>query len=324
MDTWGQQIMLTLFASDIHIGEHRRIADTESALKFLFDTIVQKQPHYTVLLGDIFDKRKPTPKELQVFNKFVSSVKSYSKLIVLEGNHDVDRDISTLTYFKDLSVTGVQVVRPPFIFGRFYLGHEHINGAQVGDGFTLSGGKSLDDIVKKHPTCQVFAFGDFHKPQILRESPLCFYAGSLIKTTFAEKNDTKFLWLFDDITLIEKIEVPGRVMMQYDIKVKEGDTFREPWLDTGADQLIDGALVKVVFSGTKTALLQINEDALRGILSKVKELRIEYNVLDKSKPRNEKINETASNKSVLKEYFSDKDIKYKDEIIKAGEELLNE
>ena len=317
--------MSTLFASDLHISEQRRLPDTEAALDFLVNTIIQKQPHYTVLLGDIFDKRKPTPMELRVFNKFLCKIKDRTEVIILEGNHDIDRDISTLSYLQDLNVTGVLVVRPPYEFGSFYLGHEHINGAQVGDGFTLSGGKSLDDIISKHPQCKVFAFGDFHKPQILHESPLCFYAGSMVKTTFAEKNDTKFLWLFDnDIRLVEKIEIPGRNMIQYDVKVKEGDTFSEPWFDAGADQLLDDALVKVVFSGTNTALKQINEDALREVLSKVKELRVEYVVLDRSKPRNENINESVSSKNALKEFFDDKEVEYKEEIIRAGEELLHE
>ncbi len=319
--------MSTLFASDLHISEQRRLPDTEAALDFLVNTIIQKQPEYLVLLGDIFDKRKPTPLELQVFNKFLYRVRGHSEIIVLEGNHDIDRDISTLSYLQDLTVPGVNVVRPPYVFGSFYLGHEHINGAQVGDGFTLSGGKSLDDIIAKYPLCKVFAFGDFHKPQVLREAPFCFYAGSLIKTTFAEKNDKKFLWLFDDTVLIDKIEVVGRNMIQYDVMILENEDRKPLWGTPEAKELLNGALVKIVYSGTKGALAQVEEDSVKRYLIDnlhVQELRIEYRITDNSKPRNEHINESVSNNNALKEFFNDKDTEYKEEIIKAGEELLNE
>ena len=304
--------MKLVFVSDIHIGEHKRLEDTKAALDFVTATAAQVQPTHLIILGDVFDKRKPTPRELRTFNKWLLDIRAEvsAHVLVLEGNHDQDRDISTLTYLQDLSVDRVRVVKPPFVFDKFYLGHEHVDGAIADNGIALTGGRKLDDIINAHPQCLVFAFGDFHRPQILRdtressEKPvLAFYAGSLTKTSFGERDDVKKLWVFENTELLKTIDIPSRKMIQYDIHMVEDMDGQAPWIG----DILDGALVKVVYHGSKSALAGVDTTSVKDYLihkKTVKELRILFDVINDAKPRNEKINESAEDEDIIVEYFS--------------------
>jgi len=323
--------MKYLFCADIHINEFKRLDDTKKALDFVLKIAHKEAVGYVVLLGDVFDKRKPTPTELRVLNNWLMYFwwPMSIEILILEGNHDIDRDVSSLSYLKDLEVEGVKVVRPPHVFNEFYLGHEHVNGAVADNGIVLSGGKSLDDIILKHPECKVFAFGDFHKPQVLKKDPFSFYAGSITKTNFSERDDEKRLWLFEGTNLVKTIPIPTRLMFQFDVEVKENTPYNYlPF--TGVDKKqIRGSSIKLVYKGTKAALRQIRGDInrIKEILldeEKVAELKIVYETTDRSKPRNENINESVTEQQALEEYFKDKDVKNKQQIIKKGLELINE
>jgi hypothetical protein len=112
-------------------------------------------------------------------------------------------------------------------------------------------------------------------------------------------------------------------MYQFDIKLQEDIDKFVPWSEF--DQYLLGAIVKIVYSGTKKALSQVNESSVKNLLIgrlEVKELKITYQVTDKSKPRNENMNESRSDKALLEEYF--KDNPNKEQIVKVGLELIKE
>ncbi len=324
--------MKILMGSDFHINEHKRLDDAVDALDQTLQHAEKLRPDRFVCLGDVFDKRRPTPKEIQTVNRWLMSLKEYvGKIILLEGNHDQDNGISALSYLQDLKVSCVDIIAPPTIANfdghLFYLGHEHIDGAEADNGIKLSGGASLKKIMKDNDQCEVFAFGHFHKPQILEEQPLAFYAGSIYNKTFGEQNDEKRLWLFEDGKLIRTMPLRTRPMLQYDIVVRENIDENSPWEGMGWKDKIEGALIKIVYTGTKTALRQINEDGLKETFLKkyqAKELTIIYNVVDKSQPRNKKVSEGITEKQALEEYFRNRDIKNKKETIEYGLALIKE
>lgn len=324
--------MRLLIASDIHISEHRYLEDVQASLEFLARTVVDESIDEVVLLGDIFDRRVPTPRELRVFNEWLWWVVNncQATVVVLEGNHDVDRDISSISYLSDLCISGVRVFRPPHVIGHFYFGHEHVSGAKADNGVALSGGKNLDDIISKNPDCQVFAFGDFHMPQVLKESPLCFYSGSIAKLSFAERGDRKRAWIFgcDEYHKNPKLEkeviIPTRPMLQYDVLTVEGDDRKPPWENVD----ITDSRVKIIYSGTRGALSEINEAGVKSslLVRGAKSVRIVYNVTDKSKPRNENITECVSEEQALREFLKTKpgsDISV-DRVVGVGLELLKQ
>jgi DNA repair exonuclease SbcCD nuclease subunit len=188
-----------LITADWHINESRRLDDTIKLLDFIRKETNFLHPDGLIVLGDIFDKRKPSPKELQVLNQWIQGINTMdTQIILLEGNHDQDNIISSLTYLDDLEISGVKIVKSPYKLNSLYLGHEQIIGATSDNGFIFEEGISYEDLVKNNPDTKLFAFGHIHKPQILLADPKVLYAGSIDRISFSEKDDIKRLWLWDD------------------------------------------------------------------------------------------------------------------------------
>lgn len=296
--------VLTVIAADLHISEDRRYADTANLLMYILEQISRVLPKYFIILGDIFDKRRPSPRELRLLNKWLlQMLERVENVILLEGNHDLDRDVSALSYLQDLVVPGVQIVRPPFKLNGFYFDHLQLVGALADNGIALNEGKVLSKVIEDNPDCHTFAFGHLHKPQVLQEKPLAFYAGSLDKISFAEVDDKKRLWVFDGDELQSCIDLPTRPMYQYNQQVVEGVDLETPWNNID----VSGAMIKIVFSGTREVLktvdsARIHKDLVdRGVFS----LKIVFDVTNKSVPRNEIINESVTEQAALEEYFKD-------------------
>lgn len=277
--------------------------DTANLLHHAIGEIGRASPDYLVILGDIFDKRRPTPRELRLLNRWLLAVRDCvtEGIILLEGNHDLDREISALSYLQDLATSKVTIVRPPFKLQGFYFDHAQVLGAMADNGFQMGEGRPLAGIIEQNSDCHTFAFGHLHKPQFLQEKPLAFYAGSLDKVSFSEAEDEKRLWVFKDSVLESYIYLPTRPMYQFNLDVTETETSMSPWAATD----VTGAMVKLVFSGTREALKGIDTAQLHNLLVSrgVFSLKIVCNVTDKSVPRNEIINESVSEQAALEEYF---------------------
>ena len=317
--------MKILVTSDLHINESKRFEDTQIVLSAIVEQVKKLKPDHVFVLGDIFDKRRPTPIEMRCLNHWLLDIRNQVKeVVLLEGNHDQDRDISSLSYLADLRIQGVRVVNPPYKAYGFYLGHEQINGALADNGLELSGGKSMTDLIQENPDVSVFAFGHFHQPQILSKNPLVFYAGSIVNKTFAERGHTKVTWLFNQTDFTAKeYALPNRKMYQFVVDLDADREVTIPWLSTD----LSGCLVKIIFSGTASDLKRVDKDKIMK-LKEQKQLHtlvVEYNVTDKVQARNEKINEAATEETVLREYFSSKDLdkNVKEDIVTKGLELIS-
>ena len=296
--------MKLVVGADFHISEDRRYPDTANLLHYIIGEVGRISPNYLVILGDIFDKRRPTPRELRLLNRWLLAIRDcvMDGIILLEGNHDLDRDISAVSYLQDLATSKVAIVRPPFKLGGFYFDHAQLIGAVADNGICMNEGKSLETIMTANTDCHTFAFGHLHKPQILQEKPLAFYAGSLDKITFAEATDEKRLWVFIDSKLEETTILPTRPMYQFNLDATETEVSLPSW--SGID--LKGALVKVVFSGPRLALKTIDTALLHKHLSVEKgafSLKVIFTVTDKSLARNAIINESVSEQAALEEYF---------------------
>jgi len=268
--------MKIFICSDLHINEAKRFEDTQVVLSAIVEQVKNLKPDHVFVLGDIFDKRRPTPIEMRCLNHWLLDIRNQVKeVILLEGNHDQDRGISSLSYLSDLRIKGIRVVNPPYKAYGFYLGHEQINGAVADNGLELSGGKSMTELIKSNPDVSVFAFGHFHKPQILKKLPLIFYAGSIVNKTFAERDDTKVTWLFNqtDFTATEH-KLPNRSMYQFVINLDGDKEVNVPWLSKN----LSGSLVKIVFSGTASDLKQVNKETIM----KLKESKGIYQFINSS------------------------------------------
>lgn len=317
--------MKIFVTSDLHINESKRFEDTQVVLSAIVEQVKKLKPDHVFVLGDIFDKRRPTPIEMRCLNHWLLDIRNQVKeVVLLEGNHDQDRGISSLSYLSDLRIKGIRVVNPPYKAFGFYLGHEQVNGAIADNGIELSGGMSMEELIKENPDVSVFAFGHFHKPQILKKTPLVFYAGSIVNKTFAERDHTKITWLFDqsDFTATEH-SLPNRKMYQFVINLDADTEINVPWLTKN----LVGSLVKIVFSGTALALKRVDKEKIMKLKEQkeIYKLLVEYNVTDKTKVRNEKINEEVTEETALREYFNAKDLDKgtREDIITKGLELIS-
>jgi DNA repair exonuclease SbcCD nuclease subunit len=314
--------MRILFTADFHIDESKRLEDTKKSLDFIAEFLSKENISYLVILGDIFNKRKPSPIEMRVFNQWVMKIcDEVDNIIIIEGNHDLDKNISAVSYLEDLMVEKLTIYRPPVvILDKFYLGHEQIDSAVADNGIPLLGGIILDNIVETNPSCEVFAFGHFHKPQILKKEPLCFYAGSINPRTFSERDDKKCLWLFEDTQLIKQIELPTRKMHQITVDLVEN--VHNAW-DFEPEK---GSLIKIIYRGTKVALQSVDEDNVVKYLKSAgaESVFICYDVLDATTSRNENLTESISDATALSEYFKNRDLdsKLKKQVIKTGLEII--
>lgn len=323
--------MKILLSSDYHINEDKRFSDTSTILEYIYQKTVEVNPDYFVCLGDVFDKRRPTPKEMKVLDNWLLRLRPHVKdsIILLEGNHDQDNSVSGLDYLRDLDVNKIKVVAPPvqYYFEKdkpgFYFGHEQIDGAVSDSGVKLSGGSDLNKIMERYKyDCEIFAFGHFHTPQILKENPLAFYCGSINNGTFGEMHDKKVLWLFEDNKLVCNYIIPTRPMFRIVIPVYNDTAYN---LNPFSQEPMEGALVKIEYVGTREALNQIkaNVERVKEIAykeAKVYSLKITYTITDKTKPRNEKVSESVTEDTALREYFNGQPDR--DELVKEGMEIV--
>jgi predicted phosphodiesterase len=313
--------MISIVTSDFHINEHRRLDDTKALLEFILSEAFRIKPDYFVILGDIFDKRRPSPKEMRTFNQWVMRLQGAigQEIIILEGNHDRDVGVSALSYLADLEIPGIRIVVPPYIFREFYFDHIEINGADAGNGYMLQNGVHCQDLINKHPV-KVYALGHIHKPQTLRHDPLVFYAGSIDRINYGERYDIKFMYVFDNTDLITRIALPCRPMYQHDVNVSEsGDFFAGP-----PDADYTGALVKLIFHGQKAALSKINSASIMNSFKQMgaKEISIIFDVQKETRVRNSIMKESISEAQALAEYF--KDNPNKGFILSLGNKIIEE
>jgi len=326
--------MKVLLSSDYHINEDKRFEDTATVLEYIYQKTAEINPDYFVCLGDVFDKRRPTPKEMKMLDNWLLRLRHHVKdsIILLEGNHDQDNAVSGLDYLRDLDVAKIKVVAPPvrYFFEKdkpgFYFGHEQIDGAVSDGGVKLSGGSDLNKIMERYKfDCEIFAFGHFHKPQILKENPLAFYCGSINNGTFGEMHDKKLLWLFENNELVCNYVIPTRRMLHIVVQVQKDTPYNYiPFSQEPKDSL-EGTMLKIEYVGTREALAQIKKDVerIKDIAlneCKVHSLKVQYVITDKTKPRNDKVTETVSEELALKEYF--KSSPERDELICEGMEIV--
>lgn len=91
-------------------------AQIDSINKIIRETITTR-PHITniIFLGDIFDRRSPSPTELIKFQQFIHSLPYRLNLYLLRGNHEsetkADDGVTVLTLFKE-SYAYQALVRP--------------------------------------------------------------------------------------------------------------------------------------------------------------------------------------------------------------------
>lgn len=89
-----------------------RLLDFISTFNGIIDKFIEHDVQIVILTGDIFETRHPTSAQLNAFSKCIQrAINKELEIIVVVGNHDQQRTISTTTVdiFKSLETPGVSV-----------------------------------------------------------------------------------------------------------------------------------------------------------------------------------------------------------------------
>ena len=144
-----------------------------------------------ICVGDYYEKKNPTPKEIDFGTKWIMKFKqAFKHFVMVTGNHpEVEKNISTVSYMKYL---GVEVV-PEIVIEGTYYGHYMVKESLCGFNETKEG-KDLTDkyelsILGHQHTYQVISIG----------TGRIVHLGSCRYVDFGEAKDRfKYIMLVED------------------------------------------------------------------------------------------------------------------------------
>jgi DNA repair exonuclease SbcCD nuclease subunit len=308
--------MRYLIIGDIHVNMLRRFDDTIQLLDFIKQVATEASVDHILQLGDVYDTRRPYQQEMRVIESWVKGLPC--PITFIYGNHDKTGNTSALGEFETLKIPGVKVFSSPHIENGVFMGHFGLKESVFGPvDFHLPDAVSMRDLLKQWPGCKAYFLGHIHRPQILNVDPLVMHAGSIDRVDFGERDEDKFVWIFDDVSKsLDRIKLPIRPMVQIVINT-DGDI---PVIDH------DGAIVKVVIKGPPDKLSKFDESSIRKAFSKAYSLTIVYDV-DRCKPvkaGSDVIREGVTAKEALREYVDGLRVEegLKRKILDKGHEII--
>ena len=327
-----------MICSDIHLNISRRLDDTVCALTQIREIAEDYQVDKVLILGDTFTSRRPHSKEMTEFERWIRSIAKWIPVVVLRGNHDEYPD-GTHSYhaFEELQVPNVTIASNPHVEDNIFMGHFLLNEAKIGPSdYRVLEAMSVQELLEKYPGCLAYLLGDVHKHQVIRNSPLVAYAGSVEKNDFGERNDVKGVIIlhvtkewYDDMAGYPLqsggnlwwrfVPLKTRPMVQYDIDLNQ------PIESIPKDEIKE-AVVKIVYQGTPAQLKLVREDKVRKAVQELcHELVIEYKILREGRSRDERVNETVAPQSALDMYIEKLglDKKESEAVLKLGREIID-
>lgn len=161
---------------DLHIDE-----PSIPEIKEIFEEIYFNQDFQRVVfLGDIFNKKKPTPTEVDFFTWLVVNMLKKGAVDIVVGNHDESTTKSSaLDYVKHLGVT-IHKGESCALLGNFKLGIGHFF-TDKGDEFYKDETHKVSDLSKKY---DFTLLGHDHRFKKLAEN--VYHLGSVRRKSFNE------------------------------------------------------------------------------------------------------------------------------------------
>lgn len=323
--------------ADIHLDFSRRFKDTLNVMKQILDFAILKKANYLMILGDIYQYKRPKNIERHAFETWVLRfVENKIKVVMipgLKGKHDYDKKVSVLDEFNTLNITGVQVLDNGDTFitrdgAKVLMLHTLVQEAKLGAlGYSPISTEniSIQAILAKNKGisgADAILLGHIHKAQILHKDPLIAYTGSVERIDFAERNEHKYLLYLD----IEKKDsgtktdykfyrLKTRPMIQFDIKtVKELQD-----IDTAK---VKGAITKVIFHCAKEDKNKFEQQLIDKKFGGAYSYTVHYDFIKSARQRNKEINERVTPSQAFIQYGKEKDLGQ--EVIKNGLEIIGE
>ena len=291
--------MKKLIFTDPHI-EEKALDELDVIFNEIYNTKEEADALY--MLGDYFEKKKPTPREILFGTKWaVKFKKKFKNVLFLEGNHDRTEDFSTVDYLEYLGIKIVsELTEDNIMFGHFMT-----NKSMMDYGthrYTVTQLKKYDLVLLGHQ----------HQPQKIDNNII--HLGSIRYTSFNEVQDKcKFYYILED-TKLKEIPLKTPIKM-YEISPKDCEDYTEEALS----KIPNKSKVRVVYTNYEIFKSEINN--IQRWKDKFLELKIK---LDFDKPKVE-LKDTKEQKKLVEileegiKKIKDKDVKKLiQEVIESG------
>jgi len=312
-----------LITGDYQLNERNRIYDYVKQLEVIEKKSREIEYDYYVNVGDIFERKKPTPFELKIFAKHIYKIKAREKIIVV-GNHDeLSETLTNLDWLPD-DIIVTKTFQITDNKNSIYFAHRTVSEAKTGLDWGLN--EISYRVLQKETKADIIVLGHIHTPQIINEkNPLVFHPGSIERNTFGERNDNKYIW---DLNITEKDTKLNKTKL--DIKPMHYIIYniddKEITVNDKKVQVFDikNSIVKVDIVGTKERINKINYDKLLDKFSGAYKLDFNF-IYSDSEVKEFKMNESVAIKSdieLLEDYAKDKELNSK--LIKYGKKIINE
>lgn len=121
--------MKLLHTADIHLGmpnmaqpgkPYSRLDDLDAVLNRFCAAAAEHKPDLAIIVGDLFDGRKPEPRAIAVATRFLEQLSLFTEWVLLDGNHDgrwviSDPGSATLRMLAEIDWERGQVITSPGI-----------------------------------------------------------------------------------------------------------------------------------------------------------------------------------------------------------------
>ncbi len=297
--------MRYLAVGDVHIDINNRMDDIEKTLNQIADIAINEKVDKLLFLGDAFTHRRPYPEEYNVLYSWVMKIKKAGiPIVLLRGNHDQQKDASTLDAFEKLQIDGVKIVDTNHIEDGIFMGHFIIQEAVFNNSnFHIDNAITVEQLTTRYPDIKLFLMGDIHKPQQVNENPPIYYIGSIDRNNFGERENEPRVLLIDGLDNIKSLPLKVRPMIQANLNAF--DDILSGKYKTYPHNFSD-ALVKAVITGTENDLKKVDVQELREFFKSAKTLVMYFDPIETNVTRDLTVTEEVSDEAALQNYLEKK------------------
>jgi len=202
----------TLVIGDIHT-EEKWLSELVSITVELENIAKEHKPDKIVLLGDLFSKKKPFPKEIEIATLLISVLGNHTKYIhIIEGNHDSSTpDTNSINYLKYFPRTNIH--HKPMLDNNILYGHFFVDKSK----YSFNHFKYTIEDLKHY---RYVLLGHQHSFQECSKNVI--HLGSIRYVAFNEVEDTeKKVAIIEDGLPIEYITLTSPIKMKQVNSIKE-------------------------------------------------------------------------------------------------------
>lgn len=346
---------------DAKTGLNTRVINALESLDNMINYCITNKIEYIIFAGDMYKNNLPSPTLQRELNVRIKRATEHGiKLYIQSGNHDVSPTETAKCPMDPFSTLGVEniehtrfakayminpnlriLILPTYcdqqqietILDKYndniktiVVGHLTVLGAKLNDWLLEQSENAISTKVFERNNICAVVLGHLHKHQILNESPLIYYTGSLQRIDFTEEFQEKgFVVLdIDETVNYEFIEVKSQEFftINVDIKDKVDEMEYITSLLEESKLKIQNSIFRLSMNLNKNN--NINDDILIKQIKSygVKSIAsIQKNVDRNDSIRNVLINETITEEKALEIYFENNE--YKEKIIQTGLNMIN-